>query len=206
MAICIFTENCPMTLVFASSNQNKIAEIRALLPENITLLGLDEIGCLEEIPETAATIVGNAILKADYVTANYGYDCFADDSGLEVEALDGAPGVHSARYAGESKDADANMDKLLAELKGKSNRRARFVTVIALNFKNQQHIFTGTIEGEIITEKRGTHGFGYDPIFRPDGYERTFAEMSIGEKGEISHRAKAVAQLVEFLQHQQFVI
>ena len=190
-----------MTVVFASSNPNKISEISAMMPENLSLLGLADIDCNEEIPETAYTIEGNAILKANFVTEKFGYDCFADDSGLEVDALDGAPGVHSARYAGDSKDPDANMDKLLDALKGHANRSARFVTVIALNLNGEQHLFTGIIEGTIIMERRGTGGFGYDPVFVPNGYDQTFAEMSFSEKSRISHRAIAVSQLIEFLQH-----
>ncbi|WP_396163734.1 non-canonical purine NTP diphosphatase, partial [Flavobacterium sp.] len=186
-----------MKLVFASNNKNKIQEIQALVPNTIQIVSLEEIGCFEDIPETADTIEGNAILKANYVTEKYGYDCFADDTGLEVEALNGAPGVYSARYAGEQKDANDNMDKLLSELKDKSNRKANFKTVIALNLKGKQNIFTGIINGKIIEEKIGTNGFGYDPIFVADGYEKTFAELSMEEKSTISHRGIAVKQLIE---------
>lgn len=192
-----------MTLVFASANPNKVAEIRQLLPEHITLLGLDEIGCAEDIPETASTIEGNAILKANYVSEKYGYDCFADDTGLEVEALEGAPGVLSARYAGDAKDPSANIDKLLLELENHDNRRARFVTVIALNIGDSQHLFTGICPGTIISERRGQHGFGYDPVFVPEGHELTFAEMPMAEKATLSHRAQAVNQLAEFLRHEE---
>lgn len=188
-----------MTLVFASNNANKIKEIQNLLPENITIASLESIGCYEEIPETADTIEGNAILKANYVTEKYGYDCFADDSGLEVDALNGAPGVYSARYAGEHKNSNDNMDKLLAALQGNENRKANFKTVIALNLNGQQHLFTGTINGHIIHDKTGTAGFGYDPIFQPEGFSRTFAQFSLEEKGKVSHRGKAVSQLVAFL-------
>ena len=187
-----------MKLVFASNNMNKIKEIQLLLPSTIQILSLESIGCQEEIPETAANIEGNAILKANYVTENYGYNCFADDTGLEVEALNGQPGVHSARYAGEQKDADDNMDKLLQNLEDKSNRRAQFKTVIALNFNGNQTLFTGIIKGKIIQEKIGTNGFGYDPIFVADGFDKTFAELSLEEKSTISHRGLAVKQLIEF--------
>ena len=189
-----------MKLVFASNNKNKIQEIQALVPNTIQIVSLEDIGCTEDIPETADTIEGNAILKANYVTSNYGYDCFADDTGLEVEALNGAPGVYSARYAGEQKDANDNMDKLLSELKDKSNRKANFKTVIALNLNGKQNLFTGIINGKIIEEKIGTNGFGYDPIFVADGFDKTFAELSMEEKSTISHRGIAVKELILFLQ------
>jgi XTP/dITP diphosphohydrolase len=188
-----------MKLVFASNNKNKIQEIQALVPSTIQIVSLEEIGCFEDIPETADTIEGNAILKADYVTKKYGYDCFADDTGLEVEALNGAPGVYSARYAGEQKDANDNMDKLLFELKDKTNRRANFKTVIALNLNGKQNLFTGIINGKIIKEKIGTNGFGYDPIFVAEEYDKTFAELTMEEKSTISHRGIAVKQLIEEL-------
>ncbi|MFN7675433.1 non-canonical purine NTP diphosphatase [Flavobacterium sp.] len=188
-----------MQLVFASNNKNKIKEIQILLPPMFQLLSLEDIGCLEEIPETADTIEGNAILKANYVTQNYGYNCFADDTGLEVDALNGEPGVFSARYAGEQRDANDNMDKLLANLEGKSNRNSQFKTVIALNLDGKQNLFTGVINGKIIEEKIGTNGFGYDPIFIADGYYKTFAELTLEEKSVISHRGLAVKQLVDFL-------
>jgi XTP/dITP diphosphohydrolase len=187
-----------MKLVFASNNKNKIQEIQALVPNTIQIVSLEEIGCFEDIPETAVTIEGNAILKANYVTEKYGYDCFADDTGLEVEALNGAPGVYSARYAGEQKNANDNMDKLLFELKDKTNRKANFKTVIALNLKGKQNLFTGIIHGKIIEEKNGTNGFGYDPIFVADGYNKTFAELSMEEKSTISHRGIAVKQLIDY--------
>lgn len=189
-----------MKLVFASNNKNKIQEIKQLLPSGIQLLSLEDIGCYEDIPETADTIEGNAILKADYITRNYGYDCFADDTGLEVTALDGAPGVYSARYAGEQKNADNNMDKLLNGLQGVTERHAKFKTVIALNYKANQHLFTGIAEGEITTEKAGDKGFGYDPVFKPAGKNLTFAQISMEEKAKLSHRGKSVAQLIAFLQ------
>ena len=157
-----------MKLVFASNNKNKIKEIQLLLPDTIQILSLEDIGCFVDIPETADTIEGNAILKANYVTEKFGYNCFADDTGLEVEALNGEPGVYSARYAGEQKDANDNMDKLLDNLKEKTNRSAQFKTVIALNLDGKQTLFTGIIKGKIIEEKIGTNGFGYDPIFVAD--------------------------------------
>ena len=193
-----------MKLVFASNNKNKIQEIQALVPNTIQIVSLEEIGCFEDIPETAVTIEGNAILKANYVTEKYGYDCFADDTGLEVEALNGAPGVYSARYAGEQKDANDNMDKLLFELKDKTNRKANFKTVIALNLKGKQNLFSGIIHGKIIEEKIGTNGFGYDPIFVADGYNKTFAELSMEEKSTISHRGIAVKQLIEYFMKNNF--
>lgn len=188
-----------MKLVFASNNKNKIIEIKHRLPADIELLSLEDIGCLEDIPETADTIEGNAILKADYVTRNYGYNCFADDTGLEVNALNGAPGVYSARYAGEQKNADDNMHRLLLELGNNPDRSARFKTVIALNLDGQQHLFTGLVEGHITYEKAGEKGFGYDPVFKPEGQEATFAQMTLDEKAQMSHRGRAVAQLVAFL-------
>jgi XTP/dITP diphosphohydrolase len=188
-----------MQLVFASNNKNKIKEIQLLLPDFIQILSLEDIGCTEDIPETANTIEGNAILKANYVSQKYGFDCFADDSGLEVAALNGEPGVFSARYAGEPKNDENNIDKLLANLKGVENKKANFKTVICMNLKGEQHLFTGIINGTIIEERIGTNGFGYDPIFVADGYQKTFAELSLEEKATISHRGIAVKQLVEFL-------
>lgn len=188
-----------MKLVFASNNLNKIKEIQSILNGSIQLLSLEDIGCHEEIPETADTIEGNAILKANYVTQKYGYDCFADDTGLEVVALNGEPGVYSARYAGEQRNADDNMNKLLGALKDKSDRSAQFKTVIALNLNGTQHLFTGIAKGKIVLEKTGNHGFGYDPIFQPENYSETFAELSSDIKNKISHRAKATQQLIDFL-------
>ncbi|AWA30266.1 non-canonical purine NTP pyrophosphatase [Flavobacterium magnum] len=188
-----------MQLVFASSNKNKIAEIQNMLPDGITVLSLEDIGCHEEIPETADTIEGNAVLKADYVSQKYGYDCFADDSGLEVDALGGAPGVYSARYAGEQKNAMDNMHKLLEALSEETNRSAQFKTVLALNLNGEKHLFSGILKGKITDEMRGTKGFGYDPIFQPEGYDRNLAEFSMEEKAAISHRGIAVKQLVSFL-------
>ncbi|MVO09422.1 non-canonical purine NTP diphosphatase [Flavobacterium sp. TP390] len=189
-----------MKLVFASNNKNKIAEIQQLMPLGITILSLEEIGCFVDIPETALTIEGNAILKANYVTEHFGYDCFADDTGLEVEVLNGEPGVYSARYAGEQKNADDNMNKLLGALENHTNRKAQFKTVIALNLHKEQQLFTGIATGEIIHEKKGEKGFGYDPIFKPNELDKTFAELSMEEKSKYSHRAKAVNQLLTFLQ------
>jgi len=188
-----------MKLVFASNNKHKIAEIQNMLPEAIQIISLSAIGCYEDIPETADTIEGNAILKADYVTKNFGYDCFADDSGLEVNALGGAPGVYSARYAGEHKNDGDNIEKLLLELNGVSNRKANFKTVIALNYQGKQYVFTGIADGEIMRERRGNLGFGYDPVFVPAGYDQTFAEMAQQEKAQISHRGKATKELINFL-------
>lgn len=190
-----------MKIVFASNNKNKILEIQSMLPESIQIVSLESIGCLEEIPETSETIEGNAILKANYVTENYGFDCFADDTGLEVDALNGEPGVYSARYAGEQKNADDNMNKLLDELADKTNRTAQFKTVIALNLMGKQYLFEGIASGEIITEKIGLGGFGYDPIFKPRNYDKTFAQLSLDIKNEISHRGKATKALLDFLQN-----
>lgn len=190
-----------MKIVFASNNQNKIIEIQSMLPESIQIVSLESIGCLEEIPETSETIEGNAILKANYVTENYGFDCFADDTGLEVEALNGEPGVYSARYAGEQRNADDNMNKLLNELADKTNRTAQFKTVIALNLNGKQYLFEGIASGKIIKDKIGLGGFGYDPIFKPTNYDETFAQLSLDIKNEISHRGKATKSLLKFLQN-----
>lgn len=187
-----------MKLVFATNNPNKIKEVQAILPANIKIVSLQEIGCNEDIPETSATIEGNAIQKAKYIKENYGYDCFADDTGLEVEILDGEPGVYSARYAGETKDANANMDKLLKKLETKSNRNARFKTVIALVINNELKTFTGICSGNITKSKKGKDGFGYDPIFMPNGYTKTFAELPLTEKNKIGHRGKAIQQLIDY--------
>lgn len=188
-----------MKLIFASSNHNKILELQSILPATITILSLESIGCFEDIPETSDTIEGNAIQKANYITEKYGFDCFADDTGLEVDSLNGAPGVYSARYAGLQRSADDNMTKLLEALSHKENRKAQFKTVIALNLNGKQHLFTGTARGEITAAKTGNQGFGYDPIFRPEGYEETFAELSLEIKNKISHRGKATQQLIDFL-------
>jgi XTP/dITP diphosphohydrolase len=190
-------------IVFASNNKNKIAEIQQLLPSTISILSLEDIGCFEDIPETSNTIEGNAILKANYVTEKFGLDCFADDTGLEIEALNGEPGVYSARYAGEQKDANDNMNKVLRNLQSQKNRNAQFKTVITLNYKGQQKLFTGIVKGVITEEKSGDKGFGYDPIFKPTGYEETFAELSAATKNKISHRGLATQQLISFLSELQ---
>jgi len=187
-----------MKIVFATNNQNKIKEVQALIPKSIELLSLKDIGCFEEIEETAQTLKGNAKLKADYITKKYGYDCFADDTGLEVDALNGAPGVYSARYAGEDANSENNMEKLLDELNNVSDRKAQFQTVIALNLNGKQYFFEGICKGEILNKKSGASGFGYDPIFKPKGFDVSFAEMTLEEKGKISHRGKAVSRLVNF--------
>ncbi len=188
-----------MEIVFATNNQNKIKEVQALIPSHIKLLSLKDINCNEDIPETQNTIEGNAIQKAEYIKAHYGYDCFADDTGLEVSELNGAPGVYSARYAGKQRSAEDNMQKLLQELKNKQNRNARFKTVIALHINNKIETFTGLCEGEITKSKSGNNGFGYDPIFQPKDYKQTFAEMDLKLKNTIGHRGKSVKQLVQFL-------
>jgi XTP/dITP diphosphohydrolase len=188
-----------MKLVFATNNQHKLKELQAILGEKFELLSLKDIGCFEEIPEEKLTLEGNASQKAFYVYEKFGYSCFADDTGLEIEALNGEPGVFSARYAGETKDPQANMDKVLAKLKSTEHRKARFRTVISLLLDGEEKQFEGIVEGEIIRKKRGDSGFGYDPIFLPAGYNKTFAEMDLSEKNEVSHRARAVQKLVEYL-------
>ncbi|MDY7394127.1 non-canonical purine NTP diphosphatase [Aureibaculum sp. 2210JD6-5] len=188
-------------IVFATHNLNKLKEVQQLMPKSIKLLSLSDINCNEEILETADTLLGNAQLKADYITQTYGYDCFADDTGLEVNALNGEPGVYSARYAGPANNAVANMAKLLTNLKSKKDRTAQFKTVIVLNLKGEQHIFEGICKGEILKNQQGNDGFGYDPIFKPEGYDKSFAEMSLEEKGVISHRGKAVKKLMRFLKN-----
>lgn len=186
-------------IVFATNNAHKLEEIRAILGEDFQVLGLSDIGCNEDIPETADTLEGNAEIKARYVKEHYGYDCFADDTGLEVDALGGAPGVYSARYAGPGHDSAANVALLLKNLEGKSDRAARFRTVIALVEGDKITLVDGVVEGRIIDELRGDNGFGYDPIFVPEGYDKTFAEMDSKEKNSISHRARATAGLKNIL-------
>lgn len=187
-------------IVFATNNINKLREIRRICGDEFRILGLADIGCTEDIPETADTFEGNAELKARYVKEHYGFDCFADDSGLMVDALGGEPGVYSARYAGgEGHDSEANMNLLLNKLEGVTDRRARFVTVIALIIGNELHTFSGTVEGEILTERHGNGGFGYDPVFRPLEADCTFAEMASDDKNAISHRGRATAALIDFL-------
>jgi XTP/dITP diphosphohydrolase len=192
-----------LKLVFASSNKNKIKEIRELTPPSINLLGLSDINCHADIPETGATIEENAILKAEYVVRNFDLNCFADDSGLEVEALNGAPGVYSARYAGKPKDDLKNIQKLLEQLRGKENRNARFKTVIALILDGKQHCFEGIIKGQITREMMGNNGFGYDPVFIPEGYSQTFAQMDGHTKNSISHRGIALHKLLQFLKKEK---
>lgn len=187
-----------MQLVFATNNKNKLKEVQAML-DTITLGTLKDINCTEDIPETSPTIEGNAIQKVNYLTQYYSADGFADDTGLEIEALNNEPGVYSARYAGEDKSAEANMNLVLEKLKNLPNKKARFVTVIALNLNREQYLFEGICTGKIISEKRGTDGFGYDPIFVPDGFDSTFAEMTQEEKAKVSHRGKAVNKLIDFL-------
>ena len=188
-----------MKLVFATNNLHKLREVQEMLSNAIEVLSLKDIGCFEDIEETESTLEGNAKLKADYITEKYGFDCFADDTGLEVEALDGNPGVYSARYAGEHGNAEKNMEKLLNELQNKSSRKAKFRTIIALNLRNKQYLFEGICEGEILNEKSGVKGFGYDPIFKPKNASCSFAEMNSEEKNIISHRGIAIQKLVNFL-------
>ena len=188
-----------MQLVFATNNLNKLKEVQSLIPQHIKLLSLKDIGCLEDVPETQNTIAGNAIQKAEYIKKHYDYDCFADDTGLEVKALNNEPGVYSARYAGLQRNDNDNMDLLLHNLKDKESRAAQFKTVVALHLNGKLETFTGICPGEITTEKHGEKGFGYDPIFKAEGYTKTFAEISLDEKNKIGHRGKAVSQLVTFL-------
>ena len=188
-----------MKIVFATNNQNKLREINQIVGDEILIIGLNEIGCTEDIPEEEPTIEGNARAKSIYVYKNYKVDCFADDTGLEIEALDGRPGVYSARYAGEGCDFQDNMDKVLKELEGVENRKARFKTVISLLIDGKETQFEGVVEGEILEKESGVAGFGYDPIFKPLGYEQTFAEMPSELKNKISHRGLATKKLVDFL-------
>jgi XTP/dITP diphosphohydrolase len=188
-----------MKLVFATNNSNKIKEVSNLISNQIAIISLKDIGCNEDIVESKNTIIDNAILKANYIKNNYGYDCFADDTGLEVDFLNGRPGVHSKRFAGENSTDELNMKKLLECMEESKNRNARFRTVIALNINNQVITFTGVCEGEILKQRRGNNGFGYDPIFLPKGYNNSFGEMSIIEKNEIAHRSKAVKKLINYL-------
>ena len=185
--------------VFATNNAHKLEEVKALLGVKIELLSMKDIKCSADIPETETTLEGNALLKARYIYENYHINCFADDTGLEVEALNGAPGVYSARYAGEEHNSEANMKKLLHELEGVENRKAQFRTIFALIIEGKEHLFEGIVKGEIIKQRKGNAGFGYDPIFVPEGYTQTFAEMGSEEKNKISHRAKAVGKLCKFL-------
>ena len=187
------------TLVFATNNEHKLREVRAMMPPDIEVLGLLDLKCSDELPETSSSLEGNAMQKARYVKLKFGYDCFADDTGLEVDALCGEPGVYSARYAGPECDSTANIRKLLGNLSGKSNRNARFRTVIALIIEGSEYLFEGMIYGRITQAMRGSNGFGYDPVFVPDGYKQTFAELDENVKNGISHRARAVRKLTGFL-------
>ena len=188
-----------MKIVFATNNPNKLKEIQSLIPKEIEIISLKEIGCNEDIPETGDTLEANAFQKAHYIKDNFNYDCFADDTGLEIDELNGDPGVYSARYAGPERNANANMNKVLNELKGKKNRKAQFRTAIALILKGEEHLFEGKVEGYISKDKQGNEGFGYDPIFIPENNTRSFAQMSMQEKGAISHRGRAVKKLVAYL-------
>ena len=188
-----------MDLVFATHNVNKLKEVSLLLPKDIRLISLEDLGCHEEIQETGTTLEANAQLKADYITHRYGISCFADDTGLIIDALNGAPGVHSARFAGEEKDSKKNIEKVLFKLKNITSRTARFKTVIALNLNKERILFEGLVEGTITKEKMGAEGFGYDPIFIPIGYDQTFAQLPIEIKNEISHRGKALQKLIAYL-------
>ncbi len=188
-----------MKLIFATNNANKVKEIKALVGERFDILSLKEINCLDDLPETQDTLEGNAMQKARYVADKFNVNCFADDTGLEVDALDGAPGVYSARYAGEDCIAENNMNKLLSEMDGVENRKANFRTCIALIIDGQEHIFDGEVQGKITQHKSGEEGFGYDPIFQPEGYEQTFSEMTLEAKNKISHRGRAVRKLAEYL-------
>lgn len=188
-----------MELVFATNNKHKIREISDLLDGSFTILGLADLGITEDIPEEAETLEENALFKARYVHSKTGLSVFADDTGLEVTALDGAPGVYSARYAGEKKSFDDNIEKLLREMNHATDRSARFRTVIALILEGSEYLFEGTVEGKITRERRGDGGFGYDPVFIAEGSDRTFAEIPLSEKNLISHRAKATRKLIEFL-------
>lgn len=188
-----------MKLVFATNNKHKVYEVQQLLPKDIKLLSLEDINCIEDIAETENTIQSNAILKANYITQKYGFDCFADDTGLEVFALNGEPGVYSARYAGEYGNSEKNIQKLLNKLGDNQNRKAQFRTCITLNLKGKQFVFEGICRGEITTQKKGINGFGYDSVFLPENHQQTFAEMDLEVKNKISHRGKAVQKLVNYL-------
>lgn len=188
-----------MKLVFATQNSNKAKEIQSLLPEGFEVLTLKDINCHDDIPETALTLDGNAELKAQYVLDKFKMNCFADDTGLEIDGLDGEPGVFSARYAGDQKNSEDNMELVLSKMDGMSNRKAQFRTSICLIIDRKKYFFEGIIRGEITTSKKGTDGFGYDPIFQPEGYDQTFAEMSLEQKNEMSHRGRAIREMIEFL-------
>jgi len=193
-------------IVFATNNPNKLLEVQSQMPDGIELISLENIGCIEEIPETQKTIQANAIQKADYIKSKYLLDCFADDTGLEVEVLNGAPGVHSARYAGPEKNADNNIRKLIDALKNEDNRKAQFRTVVALHFKGELLIFEGVCKGVITKVAHGSDGFGYDPIFKPTGYQKTFGELSLEEKNSISHRGLAISKVMAFFKQKNNLI
>ena len=192
-----------MKLVFATNNPGKLAEVQKMLPSSIELLSLKDIECFDDIEETATTLEGNAKIKANYITKNFGFNCFADDTGLEVTALNGAPGVYSARYAGEPANAENNMQKLIKNLNNIEDRTAQFRTSICLNLDGKQFLFDGICKGDILTEKQGEKGFGYDPIFTPNGYSKSFAQMTSEEKNKISHRGLAIKRLIDFLSNYQ---
>lgn len=187
------------TLIFATGNPNKVKEVKAILDGHIEVKSMKEIGCTDDIPETSPTLEGNAILKANYLKEHYKVDCFSEDTGLEIESLNGEPGVYSARYGGDNTNANKNMELVLSKLEGIENRKAQFRTVIALIQKGQTHLFEGIVKGHISTEKSGHQGFGYDPIFVPDGYDISFAEMDSNTKNKISHRGQAIRKLTHFL-------
>ncbi|GAA0877790.1 non-canonical purine NTP diphosphatase [Algoriphagus jejuensis] len=193
-----------MKICFATNNSKKIEEVKAALGSDFEIVSLQQIGCLEELPETGDTLDHNAFQKARFVKDHYGVDCFADDTGLEVSALDGAPGVYSGRFAGEPRSDERNIALLLARMNGKTDRSARFRTVIALILDGKEFSFEGIAQGEILDETVGDGGFGYDPVFLPAGFDRTFAELSLAEKNEISHRGQAVRSLIAFLHHRKF--
>ena len=188
-----------MKLVFATNNLNKLKEVQEMLLNAIEIVSLKDISCFDEVEETETTLEGNAKLKATYITQKFGYNCFADDTGLEVASLDGKPGVYSARYSGEPANSEKNMQKLLTELKGKENRKAQFRTAICLNLNGKQYLFEGVCKGEILKEKHGEKGFGYDPIFKPTGFSKSFANMNSEEKNKVSHRGIAIQKLIDFL-------
>lgn len=196
---CLLNDNKYMTIVFASNNEHKIREIKSIIGNSFTLISLNDLNIMEDIPENEPLIEGNALSKARYVHNASGMNVFADDTGLEIDALNGLPGVHSARFAGDNKDSSANIQKVLSLLDGLENRKARFRTVIALILENKEYLFEGIVSGTIIGEKRGVEGFGYDPVFVPEGKIQTFAEMELSEKNTVSHRARAFEKLREFL-------
>ena len=192
-----------MSLVFATNNKHKLEEISHLLEGTYEIIPLEAIGCHDDIPEDHETLEENALQKARYIKEHYGCDCFADDTGLEIEALNGQPGVYSARYAGPAEDSKANMQKVLDNMQNQANRKACFRTIIALILDGQEYLFEGRVDGEILTEQHGSAGFGYDPIFRPEGFKESFAEMDLDTKNSISHRGRAVSKLVDFLKTRQ---